>query len=192
MRLSLVRCIGTTSKIWKNHYEVLEVSTQATQAQIKAAYYRLSLIYHPDRNEGNSAKFHAITAAYEVLGNYNSRKLYDRGLTTIYEGTADASAKSEPFKDKYRMPTASGRTVVYDYDEWTRAHYGHNFARRNAAKERYEWIHKSKAKHTEFKKIQNVVFVFVTFFILITFASQYRENLDVPIKTQDSDKSSKP
>lgn len=65
----------------KDHYAALGVSPKATQADIKAAYYKLSMMYHPDRsqNKDDAQKFRNITDAYEVLGNVKSRKLYDRG-----------------------------------------------------------------------------------------------------------------
>ena len=63
-------------------YDTLGVSQAATVAEIKSAYYTLSKIYHPDRNAGcesSATRFRDITEAYEVLGNFRSRKLYDRG-----------------------------------------------------------------------------------------------------------------
>lgn len=67
----------------KNHYDSLGVSSRSTDGEIKSAYYKLSMMYHPDRHQGNveyAQKFRDITEAYEVLGNFQSRKLYDRGI----------------------------------------------------------------------------------------------------------------
>lgn len=64
------------------YYDSLGISRKSTQSEIKAAYYKLSMLYHPDKNEGCEAaakKFRQITQAYEVLSNYKLRKLYDRG-----------------------------------------------------------------------------------------------------------------
>lgn len=66
----------------KTHYEALGIHPNSTQGEIKKAYYKLSMVYHPDKNQGNAEyaqKFKDISAAYEVLGNVNSRKLYDKG-----------------------------------------------------------------------------------------------------------------
>lgn len=65
----------------KDHYSSLGISPKSTQADIKAAYYKLSMVYHPDKSDTaeHSKKFRAITEAYEVLGNVKTRKLYDRG-----------------------------------------------------------------------------------------------------------------
>jgi DnaJ-class molecular chaperone len=63
-----------------NHYNILEVPSTATVEEIKKSYRRLSLLYHPDRNKGNSEatlKFQKINEAYEVLGDPDKRKEYD-------------------------------------------------------------------------------------------------------------------
>lgn len=72
-----------------NYYEALGISKNSTQGEIKAAYYRLSMLYHPDKNQGSenaAIKFREITQAYEVLGNFRLRRLYDKGkiFTQIY------------------------------------------------------------------------------------------------------------
>lgn len=71
----------------KSHYDVLGITPKSTQADVKAAYYDLSKTYHPDRNDGcseASQKFRDITAAYEILGNYKLRRLYDKGFNRIF------------------------------------------------------------------------------------------------------------
>ena len=64
-----------------NYYAVLEVSLQATQDEIKKSYRKLALQYHPDRNQGNrqaEQKIREVNAAYEILGDPDARKTYDR------------------------------------------------------------------------------------------------------------------
>lgn len=68
-----------------NLYARLGLNRNATQADIKSAYYKLSKMYHPDKNSGcsNAAiKFRDVAEAYEILGNAKSRKVYDRGKFT--------------------------------------------------------------------------------------------------------------
>lgn len=69
-------------------YSVLGVSKNATQAEIKNAYRKLAMKYHPDRNLGdkNSEElFKKISAAYDVLGDETKRRQYD-----AYGSTQDA------------------------------------------------------------------------------------------------------
>lgn len=77
-----LRTYSSQAKQPKNHYESLGISPGCTQGEVKSAYYNLSKIYHPDKSQGNAEyaqKFRAISEAYEVLGNTQSRKIYDRG-----------------------------------------------------------------------------------------------------------------
>jgi molecular chaperone DnaJ len=62
------------------YYELLGVARDATEADIKKAYRRLAMEYHPDRNRAHDAeeKFKEITEAYEVLKDSEKRARYDR------------------------------------------------------------------------------------------------------------------
>ena len=63
-----------------DYYALLGVSKTAGEAEIKSAYRKLALKYHPDRNQGNTAsegKFKEINEAYEVLSDVKKRKMYD-------------------------------------------------------------------------------------------------------------------
>jgi len=65
---------------YKDYYKVLGVSRSASQDEIKKAFRKLAVKYHPDKNQGDKAaeeKFKEISEAYEVLGNADSRKKYD-------------------------------------------------------------------------------------------------------------------
>jgi len=63
------------------YYEILEVSRDASQDDVNAAFRRLARQWHPDRNPGNTeaeATFRRVNTAYQVLGNEASRAEYDR------------------------------------------------------------------------------------------------------------------
>ena len=65
----------------RDYYEILGVERNATETEIKKAYRKVALKYHPDRNEGDSAaeeKFKEAAEAYEVLGNADKKAKYDR------------------------------------------------------------------------------------------------------------------
>lgn len=64
----------------RDYYEVLGISKNATQEEIKQAYRRLALQYHPDRNPGNKEaeeKFKEAAEAYEILRDPDKRRIYD-------------------------------------------------------------------------------------------------------------------
>eukprot|EP00998_Keelungia_sp_KM082_P008398 NODE_4587_length_769_cov_74.137072_g4564_i0.p1 GENE.NODE_4587_length_769_cov_74.137072_g4564_i0~~NODE_4587_length_769_cov_74.137072_g4564_i0.p1 ORF type:complete len:249 (+),score=42.14 NODE_4587_length_769_cov_74.137072_g4564_i0:96-749(+) len=60
-----------------NHYQVLGVSENAADKQIKAAYKSLALKYHPDKNPSGSKQFQAVQAAYDVLSDASKRAEFD-------------------------------------------------------------------------------------------------------------------
>jgi molecular chaperone DnaJ len=65
----------------RDYYEVLGVSRQADEEEIKKAYRKLALQYHPDRNPGDKEaeeRFKEAAEAYEVLHDTQKRDLYDR------------------------------------------------------------------------------------------------------------------
>ena len=72
----------------KNYYDILGVDKNATPEEIKSAYRKLAMKYHPDRNQGNAEaaeKFKEINEAHEVLSDETKRKNYDT------YGTADGN-----------------------------------------------------------------------------------------------------
>ena len=64
-----------------DYYEILGVSRNATKVEIKKAYRRLAMKYHPDKNPGDKEaeeKFKLINEAYQVLSDDEKRAIYDR------------------------------------------------------------------------------------------------------------------
>jgi molecular chaperone DnaJ len=65
----------------RDYYEVLGVSRNSTKEEIKKAYRKLAMQYHPDRNPGNKEseeKFKEAAEAYEILSHDDKRNNYDR------------------------------------------------------------------------------------------------------------------
>lgn len=75
----------------RDYYEVLGVPRSATKDEIKRAYRKLALKYHPDRNPGDKEaeeKFKEISEAYEVLSDDRKREAYDKFGFAGLEGMA--------------------------------------------------------------------------------------------------------
>lgn len=79
----------------RDYYEVLGVSRDADEAQIKKAYRKLAKKYHPDTNAGDAAaeqKFKEVTEAYTVLSDKEKRKMYDQFGHAAFDQTAGAGS----------------------------------------------------------------------------------------------------
>ena len=75
----------------RDYYEVLGVARDATADQIKSAYRKLAMKYHPDRNPGDKAaeeKFKEAAEAYDVLHDTEKRQRYDQFGHQAFEGGA--------------------------------------------------------------------------------------------------------
>ncbi|XP_050398697.1 dnaJ homolog subfamily A member 2 [Patella vulgata] len=68
-------------------YDILNVGRNASESEIKKAYYKLAKEFHPDKNPDAGERFKEISFAYEVLSNPEKKEIYDRhGLQGIKEG----------------------------------------------------------------------------------------------------------
>src|SRR3989344_1553742 len=65
----------------KDYYKILGVNKNSNEQEIKKAYRKLALQFHPDKNRGNEKiaeeKFKKIAEAYSILGRIDTRKMYD-------------------------------------------------------------------------------------------------------------------
>src|ERR1044072_7569617 len=87
--------------VMTDYYQILEISKEATPEEIKKAYRKKALQYHPDKNPGDKnaeLRFKEISEAYEVLSDDKKRELYDRygkeGVQTAGFGGAQAGGFS--------------------------------------------------------------------------------------------------
>ena len=98
----------------KYHYKTLRISPNATVSEIKKAYRKQALKYHPDKNPGAAAaaateKFKAIANAYEVLSDENKRINYDAERARYARKTRRRGRKGQPFsgrRDTRRQPSS--------------------------------------------------------------------------------------
>ncbi|HEX5284017.1 MAG TPA: molecular chaperone DnaJ [Bryocella sp.] len=86
-----------TATMKMDYYEVLQVERTATDTELKAAYRKLAMQHHPDRNPNNpdaEEKFKACSEAYQVLSDPDKRAAYDR---YGHAGVGAAGAAGNPF-----------------------------------------------------------------------------------------------
>lgn len=67
----------------KDYYKILGVERNASQDDIKKAYYKLAHEFHPDKKGGDEAKFKEVNEAYQTLSDKDKRSQYDRFGTTF-------------------------------------------------------------------------------------------------------------
>lgn len=73
----------------KDFYEILGIGKSASQEEIKKAYRKLAIKYHPDKNPGDKEaeeKFKEISAAFEILKDEEKRQKYDQFGHEAFQG----------------------------------------------------------------------------------------------------------
>ncbi len=110
----------------RDYYEILGVERNATLEEIKKAYRRLALKYHPDRNPGDKEaeeKFKEIVEAYSVLSDPEKRRLYDMYGHQGVEG-------------RVNFHQFSWEDLFSEMDEIFSSFFGFDFPGRKARRER--------------------------------------------------------
>ncbi|MCH9610215.1 MAG: Chaperone protein DnaJ [Chlamydiales bacterium] len=82
------------------YYETLGISRDATDEEIKKAYRKMAIKYHPDKNPGDAdaeAQFKEVSEAYEVLSNPEKRQMYDRYGKDAMSGAAGGMGGAQGF-----------------------------------------------------------------------------------------------
>ena len=114
----------------RDYYKVLDVPKTATEAEIKKAYRRLAMKYHPDRNPGDTEaeeRFKEAKEAYEVLTDQQKRAMYDQyghaGVEAAAAGTRGRAGPSpadafgdifgDVFGDIFGTARRGGRSQVF-------------------------------------------------------------------------------
>ena len=100
----------------RDYYEVLGVSKTASDDEIKKAYRKLAIKYHPDRNPGDKeaeAKFKEINEAHEVLSDKQKRARYDQfGHAGVGGASGFGGASGNPFGGGFNY---NGQTFNFDF-----------------------------------------------------------------------------
>ncbi|MEP3475600.1 MAG: DnaJ C-terminal domain-containing protein [Hyphomicrobiales bacterium] len=87
-------------------YQILRIDVTASSQEVRRAYHKLALLYHPDRNLGDKvaeAKFKDVVAAFEILGDPKMRASYDMGRID-YRGKPMPRRSYERSKEKKESP----------------------------------------------------------------------------------------
>ena len=133
-----------------DYYELLGVSKSATKEDLKKAYRKLAIQYHPDKNKGNKTaedKFKKISAAYSVLSDDQKRRQYDQfgaegvnmgngagGFSSAFEDISDIFGGAGGIFEEFfgggrrsgRSRKAKGRDLQYDMNIiLEQAYHGH-------------------------------------------------------------------
>lgn len=114
----------------RDYYEVLGVNRESSPDEIKKSYRKIALKFHPDKNPNNPAseeKFKEAAEAYQVLGDSNKRKNYDRfghqgingrgfsaenmNVDDIFSHFGDIFGGAHPFESFFGGRTAGRRTI---------------------------------------------------------------------------------
>jgi len=112
----------------RDFYKILDVSRDASDRDIKKAYRKLALKYHPDKNQGDAAaeaKFKEISAAFEVLSDPKKKEKYDRfGEEGLQGGGGHGGFGGADPNDIFRMffgggggPGFGGRRGGFNMDD---------------------------------------------------------------------------
>ena len=103
---------------FKDYYKILGVQKKATQEEIKKAYRKLAVKYHPDKNAGDKAaeeKFKEISEANDVLGDPEKRKKYDE-LGANWKYAQQQGKAGADFGQYYKQYGDPGGGFTYEGD----------------------------------------------------------------------------
>lgn len=109
-----------------DYYNVLKVGRNASEEELKKAYKKLAMIWHPDKNNTNNkteaeAKFKQISEAYDVLSDPHKRKYYDRygvvGLSTGQFCARDSEIRFNKHGTRNAYKEGFGRSKKSEFEK---------------------------------------------------------------------------
>lgn len=106
----------------KDYYQILGVSRNASKEEIKKAYRKLAHKYHPDRKDGDEAKFKEVNEAYQALSDDQKRQQYDQFGSTdsgfnFHQGGFEGGFEFNDFSDIFEEMFRGARTATSDVNK---------------------------------------------------------------------------
>ena len=98
----------------RDYYEVLGVGKEASADEIKKAFRKAAVKYHPDKEGGDEAKFKEVNEAYEVLKDQQKRQRYDQFGHAGVGGASGGGAGGNPFEG---FGGFGGQNVHFDFGD---------------------------------------------------------------------------
>lgn len=100
-----------------DYYSILNVKPTASEVDIKKAYRKLAMKYHPDKNNASNAQniFENVSKAYEILSDKDKRKLYDQYGAAYFEPGGAASSQQEQHSKPFTQQQYTSPYTTYTY-----------------------------------------------------------------------------
>ena len=103
----------------RDYYDVLGVSKEDSQKEIKSAYRKKALKWHPDKNPDNKEeaeeKFKEINEAYQILSDEEKKKAYDQFGHAAFDQARGGGTGGNPFSSGFRSGGGQGNPFTWTY-----------------------------------------------------------------------------
>ena len=158
VRMVVFRTMATNLKDYTSHYDMLEIHPESTKTEIREAWLRLSMQYHPDLNKDNpeaNEKFMEIKEAYTILINDEKRKAYNDKLGFYHSDPPPEFKREWSFKGEVERHSAAYYHVMWSEEAIRKLMASDQLRKMNWNKlppsERFKILEEEKKKQYEAK-----------------------------------------
>ncbi|KAH8372813.1 hypothetical protein KR009_005170 [Drosophila setifemur] len=139
-----------------DYYKVLDVARTATDGEVKKAYRKLALKWHPDKNPDNldeaNKRFRELSEAYEVLSDARKRRIYD-ARATLHKTSTSSSSTGNSYSRFHSGAGSSAYGRDYDYDFYPGSGYGSSAGSRRNGNRYQAFTFRNLFEGTPFHKL---------------------------------------